>query len=174
MEKYALSVMLKISIYSLLMLVVAKTVPYDELVNSFVIRYVNYDSASFIGELILGELDPEPDESVIFYVDVILNTLICVPVFSLITTLYKVIERKINSAEVLKEFGWAILRRFLKLLSFTILFFTLFRILPYQSLLPAGESYSTITTATIVMINLILTILFYWFISKRMKIKRSL
>lgn len=170
MEKYALSLMVKISLFSLLMPIVAKTVPYDDLVNSFVIRHVNYDSASFIGELVLGETDPEPYESVVFYIDIMLNTLICVPLLSLIISVYNAFKRKFRLIELITDCGISTLRRLVKLLSFTFLFCALLRFLPYQ-LLPSAEAYSAITTASVVALNLILTIFCYWFITKKITVK---
>jgi len=102
------------------MLVVAKTLPYDGLVNSFVMKYVTYDNASLISELFLGEPDPEPYDSVIFYIDVLLNMLICVPLFSAIFSFCHAIRRKIKVVETLRNCGVSTLRRFVKLSFFTV------------------------------------------------------
>lgn len=174
MVKYALSTAKKILLFSFLMMVVAKALSYDDLVNSFLIKYVTYDNASFISELILGEPDPEPYDSMIFYIDVLLNMLICVPLFSAIFSFCHAIKRKLKVAETLRDCGVSTLRRFVKLSFFTVLFCTLFRILPYQSILPVGEKYSVGMIVAVVMFNLILTIFCYWFVTEKITIKRSL
>lgn len=174
MVKFVHYTMMKIVLFFLLMLLVARVVPYDDMVSSFVSRHLSYESVNFIGGVIPGEPDPEPYQSAIFYIDVLLNALISIPVFSAVISIYISIQKGAKLNEVINELIVSTFRRFLKLFTLTFLFCALFRFLPYQSLLPPDETYSAITTTTILTLNLILTILCYWFITKKVTIKGHL
>lgn len=72
-----------------------------------------------------------------------------------------------------REWFSSTLRRLAKIFGFTFLFWALFRLLPYQSLFP-DQTYSNFTIAAIVGFQLLLTIVCYWFITKKITTKRSL
>ncbi|HIE5564362.1 TPA: hypothetical protein ACXNQR_004704, partial [Enterobacter kobei] len=72
-----------------------------------------------------------------------------------------------------REWFSSTLRRLAKIFGFTFLFWALFRLLPYQSLFP-DQTYSNFTMAAIVGFQLLLTIVCYWFITKKITTKRSL
>lgn len=59
MAKHVLSLFIKISLFSAIMLIVAKLVPYDELVDSITALF-DYQNAQRFTRLILGEPDVEP------------------------------------------------------------------------------------------------------------------
>ncbi|PXJ82285.1 hypothetical protein DMR30_23130 [Klebsiella variicola] len=67
--------------------------------------------------------------------------------------------------------AYTTLRRFAKIFSFTILFWIMFRLLPYDSVCPQ-QKYSTFAMAAIVSFHLLLTIACYWFIAKKITTKR--
>lgn len=171
MVKFVHHTMMKIVLFFLLMLLFARVVPYDDMVSSFVSRHLSYESVNFIGGIIPGEPDPEPYQSAIFYIDVLINALISLPVFSAVISIRMSFRKDVKLNDVINEWVVSTFRRFLKLFTLIFLFCALFRFLPYQSLLPPDETYSAITTTTILTLNLILTILCYWFITKKVTIK---
>lgn len=173
MVKYALNLFIKLMLFAGVMLIVAKVVPYDGLVNLITDRF-DYESANKLTSFIMGENDPEAWESLGDYFGTLINTLISVPVMGAIIIVYDVLTRSKNLDCLLKEWVLATLRRFAKLFEFSFLFWGLFRILPYQSLFPDNQNYSTFTMMTVVSFNLLLTIICYWFITKKTSTKRSL
>lgn len=172
MAKHALSFFIKIVLFAAVMLVVAKVVPYDGLVNS-ITGLFDFQSADKFTRFILGEHDLEVWESLGDYFSILINTLISVPVMSAIITAYSVVTHKVSPAGIPREWGSSTLRRLAKIFGFTFLFCALFRLLPYQSLFP-DQTYSNFTMAAIVGFQLLLTIICYWFITKKITPKRSL
>lgn len=122
----------------------------------------------------MGEPDLEVWESLRDYFGILINTLICVPVLSVIVTAYNVITHRADQSGLTKQWAVSTLRRFAKIFGFTFLFWVLFRFLPFQSVFPDGKTYSTFITAAIMGFNLLLTIACYWFITKKITTKRSL
>lgn len=172
MAKHVLSLFIKIALFAVVMLIVAKVVPYDGVVNS-IKGLFDYQSANKFTHFILGEPDSEVWESLGDYFSILINTLISVPVTSAIITTYSVVTHKVSPAGIPREWGNSTLRRLAKIFGFTFLFWALFRLLPYESLLP-DQTYSNFTMAAIVGFQLLLTIVCYWFITKKITTKRSL
>lgn len=173
MTKHALSLFIKIALFAVVMLLVAKVIPCDGLVNSLTGLF-DFQSASKVTRFILGEPDLEVWESLRDYFGTLINILISVPVLSAIITAYNAITRKADQSGLTKQWAVSTLRRFAKIFGFTFLFWVLFRFLPYQSVFPNGEKYSTFITAAIMGFNLLLTIACYWFITNKITTKRSL
>lgn len=155
------------------MLIVAKVVPYDGLVNTITNRF-DYQNASKFTGFILGEPDPEVRESLSDYFNILINTLISVPVMSTIIAVYNCIRRKVSPTYLPKEWTFSTQRRFAKLFAFVFLFWAFFRILPYESVFPDDQPYSTFTMAAALAFNLLLTITTYWFFMKKITTKRRL
>ncbi len=172
MAKHVLSLFIKIALFAVVMLIVAKVVPYDGVVNS-IKGLFDYQSANKFTHFILGEPDSEVWESLGDYFSILINTLFSVPVTSAIITTYSVVTHKVSPAGIPREWGNSTLRRLAKIFGFTFLFWALFRLLPYESLLP-DQTYSNLTMAAIVGFQLLLTIVCYWFITKKITTKRSL
>lgn len=166
MAKHALSLFVKIALFAATMLIVAKAVPYDGLIDS-VTGLFDFQSASALTSFILGEPDLEVWYSLHEYVAIVINTLISVPVLSAIITVYYGITRKVSVASLPGEWAFSTLRRFAKIFTFTLLFWALLRFLPYQSVFPDGQTYSAFTMAALVGFNLFLTIAGYWFITRK-------
>jgi len=173
MAKHALSLFIKIALFAVVMLLVAKVIPYDGLVNSLTGLF-DFQSASKVTSFILGEPDLEVWESLRDYFGILINTLISVPLLSAIITAYNAITRKADQSGLTKQWAVSTLRRFAKIFVFTFLFWVLFRFLPYESVLPDGKTYSTFITSAFVGFNLLLTVACYWFITNIITTKRSL
>ncbi|MGL6020324.1 MAG: hypothetical protein ACRC0C_16975 [Gibbsiella quercinecans] len=174
MAKHALNLAVKIALFTLVMLLVAKFVPYNGFVDNFIIKHVSFDDAENIGKLILGEPDPEPYESARDDINILINTLLSVPLLSAVITAFNKISRKVKPADILKEWAVSTLRRFAKLFTFTLLFCALLRFLPYQTIFPDNQTYSSLTMAATVCFHLLVTAICYWFITKNITIKRNL
>jgi hypothetical protein len=172
MAKHAFSLFLKIVLFTVVMLIVAKVVPYEGLVG-FITGLFDFDSADRFTRFILGEPDVEVWESLWDYFSMLVNTLISVPIMSVFITAYRVVTRKVRLAESYRKWGGDTLRRIAKILGFIFLFWALFRLLPYQTVFPE-QSYPDFIIAIIVGFHLLLTIICYWFITKKIMIERSL
>lgn len=173
MAKCALDLFIKISLFTVIMVLVAIFVPYDSLTSYFT-GFFDFQSAEKVTRFILGEPDPEFWESLRIYFSMLINTLISIPLLSAFISAYYAFTRKISATSLLKHWSTSTLRRFIKLFGFTFLFWAFFRILPYQSLLPDSESYSMSAFIAVVLFNLLITIACYWFITQKIIIKRSL
>jgi hypothetical protein len=173
MAKCALSLFIKISLFAVVMVLVAKYIPYDGLTDYFT-SFFDFQSAEKVTRFILGEPDPEFWESLKIYFAMLINTLISIPLLSAFITAYYVSTQNISATGILRNWGTSTLRRFIKLFSFTFLFWVFFRILPYQSFLPDNETYATPILIAVVIFNLLITIACYWFITQKTIIKRSL
>ena len=166
MVKHALSLFLKIVLFSVVMLFVAKVIPYDGLVSS-IIGLFDFHSASRFTRFILGEPDPEVWESLHFYFAILINILISV------ITAYNGMTRKVNPANLFGDWILSTLRRLAKVFAFTFLFWALFRFLPYSSVFTDGETYPAFIIAAAVAFNLLLTTACYWFIMNKITTKRN-
>lgn len=172
-KKHGLSLFIKIALFTVVMLIVAKVIPYDSLVEPL-IGLLDFQSASKITRFILGEPDLEVWESLRDYCGILINILISVPILSAIITAYNTITRNVDLSGLPKEWAISTLRRYVKIFGFTFLFWVLFRFIPYQSVFPYGETYPTFIIAAIIAFNLLLTIACYGFIKKKITNKRSL
>lgn len=173
MAKRALSFLIKVALYIIIMFLTEKMVPYGNLVN-LITGLFNFQSASAFTCFILGEPDPEVWESVNFYFSFCIATLISIPLMSAVITTYNSITCKTIHSSVLKEWTFSTLRRLVKIFVFIFIFWALFRFLPYQYVFPANRSYSESILAAGMVFNLLLTIFCYWFIQKKIAFKRSL
>lgn len=173
MAKRALSLFTKILLFAVVMVLVAIFIPYDGLTDYFT-SFFDFQSADKVTHFILGEPDPETRESLRSYFAILINTLISIPLLSAFITAYNVFTRRISATGTLKYWGTSTLRRFIKIFSFTFLFWAFFRILPYQSVLPDSETYAVFAFIAVVLFNLLITIACYWFITQKIIIKRSL
>jgi len=174
MAKHVLSFLIKIVLFAVIMMTVAKTIHYDAQVNSFIANHFSYDDVNNIGKWVLGEPDPEPYDSVSFYIVFLSNILISVAILSVVTTAYTAFTGTASPLVLLKKFSTSTLRRIIKIFAFTFLFWALFRFLPYQSLFPDGETYPAFNSAAVIAFNLVMTIVCYSFIQKKITTKRSL
>lgn len=173
MAKHALSLFIKIALFFVVMAIVAKVIPYDNLVSS-IIGLFDYQSASNFTSFILGEPDLEVWESLHIYFGILINTLISVPVMSAIITTYSGVTHKVSPANLPEDWILSTLRRLAKLFAFTLLFWILFRFLPYQAFLPDGEKYSDLIITAIITFNFLLTVACYRVIMNKITTKRSL
>ena len=172
MAKHALSLFLKIMLFSVVMLIVAKVIPYDGLVSS-IIGLFDFHSARRFTRFILGEPDLEVWESLHIYFAILINTLISVPAMSMMITAYNGMTRKVNPANLFDDWILSTLRRLVKVFAFTFLFWALFRFLPYSSVFTDGETYPAFIIAAAVVFNLLLTTACYWFIMNKITTKRN-
>ncbi len=104
MAKHVLSLFIKIALFAVVMLIVAKVVPYDGVVNS-IKGLFDYQSANKFTHFILGEPDLEVWESLGDYFSILINTLISVPVTSAIITTYSVVTHKVSPAGIPTRVG---------------------------------------------------------------------
>lgn len=173
MAKHALSLFIKIALFSVVMLIVSEVIPYDGLVSA-IIGLFDFQSASNFTRFILGEPDLEVWESLHIYFSILINTLISVPVMSAIITAYSGVTHKVSPANLPEDWILSTLRRLAKLFAFTLLFWLLFRFLPYQAFFPEGETYSALIIAAIMTFNLLLTVACYGVVMNKITTKRSL
>ncbi len=160
---------IRIVIFFIVMLAVAWVVPYEDLVDTFIYTHISYTDAGKIAKLVLGEPDPEPYDSISDYISLVINTLISVPLMSVIISAYNAIARKTKPAELPKEWALSILRRFGKILLFTFLFWALLRLLPYDLIFPAGETSSNFVMTAAFGFHLLSAVFGYRFITKIIK-----
>lgn len=174
MAKHVHNLIIKIVLFCMTMLLVAWLFSYDGLVDRLMREYITLNMAEKTGNYILGEPDPEPYESIRLYISLMINILISVPLFSSVIAIINIMMSRISPVHHLKECFFSILRRFYKIFSFTLLFWAVFRALPYQALFPGHAKLSISTIMIIVGFNLLITGICYWFISRKLTIKRSL
>lgn len=154
----------RIVLFFIIMLFVAWAVTYEDRVDNFLYTHINLTDAQKIAKQILGEPDPEPYDSLSDYISLIINTLISVPLLSMSISAYNGITSKISPAELPKEWVLSTLRRFVKVALFTFLFWALLRLLPYDVISPAGETYSNVVAAAALGFNLLSAFFGYKFI----------
>lgn len=156
----------------IVMLVVAWVVPYEDLVDSFIYTHISYTDAGKIAKQVLGEPDPEPYDSISGYINLVINTLISVPLMGVIISAYNAITRNTKPAELPKEWALSTLRRFGKIALFTFLFWALLRFLPWQTLFPDNQTFTAFTAVAFLVFNLFLTSICYRFITKNVTNQR--
>ncbi|WP_343464389.1 hypothetical protein [Pantoea sp.] len=171
MAKRACSVIGKIVLFAVVMLTVAKGVPYQGLVES-IKRLFDFQRANKVTAFLLGEPDVEVWASLSDYLSILINIFISVPVMSAIITAHNVMTHNASSSGVLREWGMSTLRRFGKIFGFIFLFWALFRLFPYPEVF-SEQSHSTFTLVAILAFQVLLTSVCYGFITKTMTIKRS-
>ena len=171
MARHALSLFIKIALFIVIMVAVMKWVPYEGLVDSIMKRF-DYQSADKVTHFILGEPDAEVWESLSEYFSVLINTLISVPVLSVITTVYIGIVNETHYVNLLVVCVSSAFRRFAKIFGFTFLFWSLVRVLQYESLF-SNRMYSGFELVSIVISHLLLTITCYWLITNKITFKRN-
>lgn len=81
------------------MLLMAKNVPYNGLVQS-VIERLDYQSASAFTQFILGEPAPEVWETTGDYISFLINLGMSVPVMSIVVTFFRARKHAISPAEI--------------------------------------------------------------------------
>ncbi|WP_117148556.1 hypothetical protein, partial [Klebsiella pneumoniae] len=145
MASHVFNLLIKIALLAVVMMIVARVVPYDGLVDSITGSFT-YQSADKVTHFILGEPDLEVWQSL----SILINTFISIPAMSAIITIYSAVIHKFRFTDILKTFGHSTLRRFAKVFGFTFLFWGLFRLLPYQSVIPL-QKYSNFTIVAIVI-----------------------
>ena len=172
MASHVFNLFIKIALLAVVMMIVARVVPYNGLVDSITGSFT-YQGADKVTHFILGEPDLEVWQSLSTYISILINTFISIPAMSAIITIYSAVIHKFRFTDILKTLGHSTLRRFAKVFGFTFLFWVLFRLLPYQSVIPQ-QKYSDFTIVAIVSFQLLLTIVCYWFITKKIITTRSL
>ncbi|MGY3113638.1 hypothetical protein ACVWYV_001869 [Pantoea eucalypti] len=173
MAKHALSLFSKITLFIAIMLLIAKVIPYEGLVDSITSLF-DFQSAQRFTHFILGEPDSEAWESLQVYFSLLINTLIAVPVMSAFIAFFNGVTLKIRPACLPKEWILSTLRRLAKIFSFTFIFWVLLRVLTYHCFFESEKEFSSFSLATFIGLNLLLTIVCYCFIRKKMTFKRSL
>lgn len=159
----------RIVLFFVVMLAVAWVVPYEDLVDTFTYKHINYSDAEKIAKQVLGEPDPEPYDSISDYISFVINTLISVPLMGLIISAYNAITRKTKPSNLPKEWAFSTLRRFGKIALFTFLLWVLLRLLPYDVIFPAGETYSNFVMTAAFGFHLLSAVFGYRFITKIIK-----
>ncbi|CAM4435388.1 TPA: hypothetical protein L9M75_005100 [Klebsiella pneumoniae] len=172
MASHVFNLLIKIALLAVVMMIVARVVPYNGLVDSITGSFT-YQGADKVTHFILGEPDLEVWQTLSTYISILINTFISIPAMSAIITIYSAVIHKFRFTDILKTLGHSTLRRFAKVFGFTFLFWVLFRLLPYQSVIPQ-QKYSNFTIVAIVIFQLLLTIVCYWFITKKIITTRSL
>lgn len=168
----ALRSMLKIVLFVIVMLVVAKVVPYEGFVKNFLYKHISLSDAQSLTECFLREPYPEPYDALNDYIKLFVNVLISVPLFSLLVTAIRCIRKNKGVVEHVKECYRSIVMRFSKLILFTSLFWLFFRFLPYEILFPDVRIISSVTMLSVICMNLLITIVCYWFIAKNFITKK--
>jgi len=171
-DKKILILFIKIVLFMAVMLLVAKSVPYNGLVQS-VIERLDYQSASAFTQFILGEPAPEVWETIGDYISFLINLGMSVPVMSIIVTFFRARKHAISPAVIYSEWARSTLRRFAKVSCFTFLFWALFRLLPYPYIFP-DQTYSNFTVTALFGFQLFLTVICYWYITTKIIMVRGL
>ncbi|MEG1350601.1 MAG: hypothetical protein RSD49_21475 [Hafnia sp.] len=162
-------VFIRIVLFFVIMLIVEWTVPYDNLVENVLSTHVSLADADKIAKLIWGAPDLEPYNAITQCISLLINTLLSVPLMSIIISAFNAITGRTTPAGLPKEWALSTLRRFAKIFLFTFLFWALLRVLPYEALFPADEPYSSITAAVAVSFNLLLAVVGYRLMAKIIK-----
>lgn len=169
-----LNLSIKIALLVAVMLIVVKVVPYGEVVNEVVIKYLSVDRSEAISKVLIGESEPEPQESIVFFIFFAINLLISVPVLSVIITVFNVIVNNISLTELPMKIVLSTLRRYIKVFVFTFLFWGFFRFIPYEMLLTNNQKYSMAIMALVIGVNLFITLISYGAITNKLINKRKL
>ncbi|WP_337038413.1 MULTISPECIES: hypothetical protein [Pseudescherichia] len=149
---------IKIALFILIMFLVAKWVPYGGFVSAITDKF-DYQSAQRFTAAIEGEPNPEAWEAVSDYFSLLINTLISIPLLSAVITTYRIAVKRSTTGHHAKEWMTSTVRRFLKVFLYTWLFWIVFRVMPYESLV--NGSQSTALYLAIAIINIAITIAAY-------------
>lgn len=171
MAKRAFNLFIRIALFTVIMLLVAKAVPYEGGVNALTASF-DFHNAQVLTRFILGEPDPEVWESLRDYISILVNTLISVPVMSVLITFFNGVTRRIRPGYLAKEWAFSTLRRLGKIFLFTFIFWLLFRTLPYSCFFPDEQAFSSLNLAAFLASNLLLTIACYYVVRTKIKLKR--
>ncbi|MEM6161581.1 hypothetical protein AAH446_13675 [Erwinia sp. P6884] len=164
MAKHAFNVTLKFALFFGVMLLVAKYVPYDYLIDRFITENISFDQAVKISGFILGELDPGAYEAMRDYIFIVVNILISVPFFSAIITGLNALRNKAKPGVHFQEWLLSVLRRLMKIFSFILLFWIVLRLLPYEYLFREPEG--VMTYLALAAINLTITMVAYCMVKR--------
>ncbi|WP_238081437.1 hypothetical protein [Pseudescherichia vulneris] len=157
---------IRIALFILIMFLVAKWVPYGGFVRAITDKF-DYQSAQRFTAAIEGEPNPEAWEAVSDYFSLLINTLISIPLLSALITTYHVAVKRSTTGHHAKEWMTSTVRRFLKVFLFTWLFWIVFRVMPYESLI--NGSQSTALYLAIAIINIAITTAAYMLIMRFIK-----
>jgi len=155
------NLIIKIALFILIMFLVAKWVPYDALVDAITDKF-DYQSAQRFTAAIEGEPNPEAWEAVSDYFSLLINTLISIPLLSALITIYPITVKRSTVGHHAKEWMTSTIRRFLKVFLYTWLFWIVFRVMPYESLV--NGSQSTAVYIAIFTVNIAITTAAYMLI----------
>ncbi|MBB1201347.1 hypothetical protein EGM70_13715 [Enterobacteriaceae bacterium 89] len=167
MGRYVLNFTIKFLLFWVVMLLVAKAVPYEGLVDQFMTDHFDYDRVKKVSGFIMGEPAPEPWDDVQEDISIFINTLISVPLMSLMTAAFEVVMRHSNFSDSPKLWVKSTTRRFSKIFGFTFIFWATINLIPYDSIEGINESNFLATTAFI--FNLLLVITVYLLIKQMLK-----
>lgn len=170
MVKHVLNLTLKIALLLITMVIVGRVVHVGDIISGLLGGHIGSDSANKLETFIIGESDPEPYESLIDYISIIITTLISVPLFSFITAIFYAFTKRIEFKDISKEWAISTQRRFAKLFTFVFFFWALFRVLPYETLFPGTKTYSSVVLILVVGFNLALTFVCYYFVTKKVAV----
>ena len=165
MAQRACNFSIKIILFITTMLIIAKVVPYEGFVDELANCIGDQNAAKF-SSFILGEPDLEVWDSLRMYLSILLNTLVSIPVMSMIDTFYVGVKRGMSTSSLFCIWGVTSLRRYGKILTFTFIFWVLLRFIPYQYMFPDDKVYSSIILVAVAVFNLIITIVCYGLIKK--------
>lgn len=157
---------IKIALFIVIMFLAAKWVPYGGLVDTIMDKF-DYQSAQRFTAAIEGEPNPEAWEAVSDYFSLLINTLISIPLLSALITTYHLAVKRRTPGHHAKEWMTSTARRFLKVFLFTWLFWIVFRVMPYESLV--NGSQSTAVYIAIFTVNIAFTTAAYMLIMRFIK-----
>jgi len=160
------NLIIKIALFIVIMFLVAKWVPYGGFVSAITDKF-DYQSAQRFTAAIEGEPNPEAGEAVYDYFSLLINTLISILLLSAVITTYRIAVKRRTPGHHAKEWMTSTVRRFLKIFLFTWLFWIVFRVMPYESLIN-GSQNSAVYIA-IFTINMAITTAAYMLIVRLIK-----
>ncbi|WP_312776851.1 hypothetical protein [Pseudescherichia sp.] len=157
---------IKIALFILIMFLVAKWASYGGIVSAITERF-DFEGAQRFTAAIEGEPNPEAWEAVSDYFNLLINTLISIPLLSAVITTYHIAVKRSTTGYHAKEWMTSTARRFLKVFLYTWLFWIVFRVMPYESLVN-GSQNSAVYIA-IFTINMAITTAAYMLIMRFIK-----
>jgi len=157
---------IKIVLFIVIIFLVTKWVPYGGFVSAITERF-DFEGAQRFTAAIEGEPNPEAWEAVSDYFSLLINTLISIPLLSALITTYHIAVKRSTTGHHAKEWMTSTVQRFLKVFLYTWLFWIVFRVMPYESLV--NGSQSTALYLAIVIINIAITTAAYMLIVKLMR-----
>lgn len=157
---------IKIALFILIMFLVAKWASYGGIVSAITERF-DFKGAQRFTAAIEGEPNPEAWEAVSDYFNLLINTLISIPLLSAVITTYHIAVKRSTTGYHAKEWMTSTARRFLKVFLYTWLFWIVFRVMPYESLV--NGSQSTAVYIAIFTVNIAITTAAYMLIVRLVK-----